>query len=106
MRFDRKGFLKLLSEIESDRVIYITHRDRLARFKYDLIEKVCEMHGEEIMTANQELSRDPISIITSFSAPLYANKTRKIPFREPLDNSKVETLYANKTRKILEAVKS
>ena len=97
MRFDRKGFLKLLDEIESGRVsrIYITHKDRLARFGYDLVEKVCEMHGaeivitdgEEILTAHEELSRDLISIITSFSARLYG-------------------LRSHKTRKILEAVKS
>ncbi len=97
MSFDRKGFLKLLSEIESDRVarIYITHKDRLARFGYDLVEKVCEMHGaeivitdgDEILTAHEELSRDLMSIITSFSARLYG-------------------LRSHKTRKILEAVKS
>jgi putative resolvase len=47
MRFDRKGFLKLLDLIEKDKVsvIYITHKDRLARFGYDLVEKICEMHA-------------------------------------------------------------
>ncbi len=97
MRFDRKGFLKLLEEIESNRVsrIYITHKDRLARFGYDLVEKICEIHGaeiivtdgEEILTAHEELSRDLISIITSFSSCLYS-------------------LCSHKTKKILEAVKS
>lgn len=97
MRFDRKGFLKLLNEIESDMVsrIYITHKDRLARFGYDLVEKICEMHGaeivitggNEILTAHEELSRDLISIITSFSARLYG-------------------LRSHKTKKILEAIKS
>ncbi len=97
MRFDRKGFLKLLEEIESNKVsrIYITHKDRLARFGYDLVERVCEIHGaeiivtdgEEILTAHEELSRDLISIITSFSARLYG-------------------LRSHKTKKILEAVKS
>jgi putative resolvase len=97
MRFDRNGFSRLLDEVESDRVsiIYITHRDRLARFGYDLVEKICEMHGteiiitggEEILSAQEELSRDLISIITSFSARLYG-------------------LRSHKTRRILEAVKS
>ena len=43
MRFDRKGFLKLLELIESDNVsvVYITHKDRLARFGYDLVENIC-----------------------------------------------------------------
>ena len=75
--------------------IYITHKDRLARFGYDLVEKVCEMHsteiiitgGEEILTAHEELSRDLVSTITSFSARLYG-------------------IRSHKTRKILEAVRS
>ncbi len=97
MRFDRKGFLKLLDLIEKDKVsvIYITHKDRLARFGYDLVEKICEMHGtrivtvdsEELLTAHEELSRDLISIITLFSARLYG-------------------LRSHKLKKILEAVKS
>ena len=97
MRFDRKGFVKLLDLIEKDKVsvIYITHKDRLARFGYDLVEKICEMHGtrivtvdsEELLAAHEELSRDLISIITSFSARLYG-------------------LRSHKLKKILEAVKS
>ena len=97
MGFNRKGFLKLLDLIEKDKVsvIYITHKDRLARFGYDLVEKICEMHGtrivtvdsEELLTAHEELSRDLISIITLFSARLYG-------------------LRSHKLKKILEAVKS
>ncbi len=97
MRFDRKGFMELLDLIENDKVsaIYITHKDRLARFGYDLVEKICEMHGtgivtvdgEELLTAHEELSRDLISIITSFSARLYG-------------------LRSHKLKKILEAVRS
>ena len=97
MGFNRKGFLKLLDLIEKDKVsvIYITHKDRLARFGYDLVEKICEMHGtrivtvdsEELLAAHEELSRDLISIITSFSARLYG-------------------LRSHKLKKILEAVKS
>ena len=97
MGFNRKGFLKLLDLIEKDKVsvIYITHKDRLARFGYDLVEKICEMHGtrivtvdsEELLTAHEELSRDLISIITSFSARLYG-------------------LRSHKLKKILEAIKS
>jgi putative resolvase len=34
--------------------IYITHKDRLARFGYDLIEKVSEMHGAEIVITDGE----------------------------------------------------
>lgn len=88
MKFNRKGFLKLLDLIEHDKVsiIYITHRDRLARFGFDLIEKICDIHGtqiietdgEEILSAHEELSRDLISIITSFSARLYGLRSHKM----------------------------
>ena len=97
MKFNRKGFIELLDLIEADKVsvIYITHKDRLARFGFDLIEKICEIHGtrivetdgEEILSANVELSRDLTSIITSFSARLYG-------------------LRSHKMKNILEAVKS
>ena len=50
-----------------------------------IICRICG--GEEILSAQEELSRDLISIITSFSARLYG-------------------LRSHKTRRILEAVKS
>ena len=88
MKFNRKGFIELLDLIEADKVsaIYITHRDRLARFGFDLVEKVCNIHGteivetggEEILSANEELTKDLISIITSFSARLYGLRSHKL----------------------------
>ena len=91
LKFNREGFLALLNMIEEDKInnIYITHKDRLARFGFDLMENVCKIHGtkiievggEEILSANEELTRDLISIITSFSARLYglrSHKTKKI----------------------------
>ena len=43
MKFNRKGFIELLELVEKDKVsaIYVTHKDRLARFGFDLVEKVC-----------------------------------------------------------------
>jgi len=88
LRFNRKGFTELLNMIEDNKInnIYITHRDRLARFGFDLIENVCKIHntkiievdGEEIPSANVELTRDLISIITSFSARLYGLRSDKM----------------------------
>ena len=88
LKFNRKGFIELLNMIEDNKVnnIYITHRDRLARFGFDLIENICKMHstkiievdGEEILSANEELTRDLISIITSFSARLYGLRSHKM----------------------------
>ena len=97
MRFNRKAFMDLLELIEKDKVstVYITHKDRLARFGFDLVEQICMIHGteivevggEEIFSANEELTNDLISIITSFSARLYG-------------------LRSHKMKNILEAVKS
>ncbi len=88
MKFERPGFIKLLDMVEDDNIstIYITHRDRLARFGFDLVRKICEIHGteiveidgEEILSANEELTKDLISIITSFSARLYGLRSHKM----------------------------
>ena len=88
MKFNRKGFIELLELVEKDKVsaIYITHKDRLARFGFDLVEKVCNIHGteivetdgDEILSANEELTKDLISIITSFSGRLYGLRSRKL----------------------------
>jgi putative resolvase len=88
MKFERPGFIKLLDMVEDDNIstIYITHRDRLARFGFDLVKKICEIHGteiveidgEEILSANEELTKDLISIITSFSARLYGLRSQKM----------------------------
>ncbi|MCW6168331.1 MAG: IS607 family transposase [Thermoplasmatales archaeon] len=88
LKFNRKGFTELLNMIEEDKInnIYVTHKDRLARFGFDLIENICKIHGtrvievdgEEIPSANEELTRDLISIITSFSARLYGLRSHKM----------------------------
>ncbi len=88
MRFNRKGFMSLLELIEKDKVstVYITHKDRIARFGFDLVERICMIHGteiveadgEEIFSANEELTKDLISIITSFSARLYGLRSHKM----------------------------
>ncbi len=88
LKFNRKGFNELLNKIENNEInnIYITHKDRLARFGFDLIDNICKMHntniietdGEEILSASEELTRDLISIITSFSARLYGLRSHKM----------------------------
>ena len=88
LKFNRKGFIELLNMIEDNKInnIYITHRDRLARFGFDLIENICKIHntriietdGEEILSANREMTRDLISIITLFSSKLYGLRSQKM----------------------------
>ena len=40
--------------------------------------KIIETDGEEILSANEELTRDLISIITLFSARLYGLRSHKM----------------------------
>ena len=71
LKFNRKGFNELLNKIENNEInnIYITHKDRLARFGFDLIESICKIHntniietdGEGILSANEELTRGLIN---------------------------------------------
>ena len=88
LKFNRRGFNELLDKIENNEInnIYITHKDRLARFGFDLIEAICRIHntniietdGGEIPSSNAELTRDLISIITSFSARLYGLRSQNM----------------------------
>ena len=88
LKFNRKRFSELLDKMENNGInnIYITHKDRLARFGFDLIKTICTMHntkiietdGEEILSTNEELTRDLISIITAFSAGLYGLRSQKM----------------------------
>ena len=54
LKFNRKGFIELLNMIEDNKInnIYITHRDRLARFGFDLIESICKIHNTKITIYN------------------------------------------------------
>ena len=91
LKFDRKGFNQLLDSIQKKRIsrVIITHNDRLARFSFDLLQKIFKDYGTKIEVINEpeslspqeELVKDLISIITSFSARLYglrSHKTKKI----------------------------
>lgn len=91
LKFDRPGFLKLLEAVQQNRVskVVVVYEDRLARFGVDLLRKIFKSYDTELEvlettlkgTPEEELARDLISIITSFSARLYglrSHKTKKI----------------------------
>jgi putative resolvase len=104
LKFNRKGFLQILGEVEKGNVykVVIVYKDRLARFGFDLIKRVFEGYGVEIEVMNEmeslslqeELVKDLISIVTSFSARLYglrSHKTKKI-ISEIKGDNKIETI--------------
>ena len=88
INFKRKGLLSILdSAIKGDiEEIVVTHRDRLCRFGFELIERVIVTGSQgKIVVLNQrktspqqELVDDLVSIITVFSSRLYGLRSHQI----------------------------
>lgn len=87
INFNKKGLNKLLSLIfnkEIDEIIVI-HKDRLLRFGFNLIEKLCYFNGIKITILNEnklkddntQLVEDVITLMTVFSAKLYGKRSHK-----------------------------
>lgn len=88
MILDRKGFLELLDQIEQRKIstIIITHRDRLTRLSYKIIESIFRLFGANILVLNelenpvsdeQELVNDIVSLIHTFSTRIYSKRRKK-----------------------------
>ena len=105
LNFKRKGFNSILdSAIKEDiEEVVVTHKDRLCRFSYDLVERIIKEHsGGKIVVLDQkqtspqeELVNDLISIITIFSSRLYGLRSHGIKKeikRWASENSKNEDL--------------
>ena len=80
LNFKRKKLLNLLSQIlkgDIQRVI-VAHKDRLARFGFDLFNWFCEQNNCELIVLNSkdlspesEMVEDILAILHSFSSRLY-----------------------------------
>lgn len=79
---NRKGLFSLIDLIQEGKVnrLYILSKDRLTRFGYHYLEKICEFHGVSIVVVSdetenksqsEELAEDIIALIQSFSGNLY-----------------------------------
>lgn len=79
---NRKGLLSVLDLIQEGKVnrLYILSKDRLTRFGYHYLEKICDFHGVSIVVVSnetesisqsEELAEDIIALIHSFSGKLY-----------------------------------
>lgn len=79
---NRKGLNQLIDLILNNEVnrIFISYKDRLTRFGFNYLEKICKKYNTEIIivssedynkTSQEELAEDIISIIHSFSGKLY-----------------------------------
>lgn len=64
--------------------VYVLYKDRLVRFGFELIQKIAELHGTNIVildnqdkTKEQELVEDLMQIITVFSCRLHGKRASK-----------------------------
>lgn len=87
MNYNKKGLLRLLELILHGQMsrLVLTHKDRLLRFGADLIFRICELKGIEIVIINkgeqpsfeEELTRDVMEIMTVLCAKLYCLRSHK-----------------------------
>ena len=65
--------------------LVITHKDRLLRFGAEIVFRICELKGIEVVIINkskqpsfeEELTRDVMEILTVFCAKLYGRRSHK-----------------------------
>lgn len=85
----RKELNKLLTLIFENKVnrIFINYKDRLARFGFNYLKKICANHNVEIIiisndtknkTVQDELMEDMFSLIESFSGKLHEMRSSKV----------------------------
>ena len=87
MNYNKKGFLRLLELIVRGQMsrLVITHKDRLLRFGGEIVFRLCELKGIEVVIINkgeqpsfeEELTRDVMEIMTVFCAKLYGRRSQK-----------------------------
>lgn len=87
MNYKKNGLLELLEIIVFGRAarIVLTHKDRLLRFGAEIIFRICEMKGIEVVIINkgeqpsfeEELTQDVMEIMTVFCAKLYGRRSHK-----------------------------
>ena len=80
LNWKRKGLLALLERLHrGDKLrIVVAHRDRLARFGFELLQWLAETNGGEIVvlgntdhSPEQELTEDILAILHTFSCRLH-----------------------------------
>ena len=87
LNYNKKGLQEILRMMmckEMSRVV-ITHKDRLLRFGSEILFKVCEYQGIEVVVIHEsdsvsfeeELAKDILQIITVFSSKLYGKRSHK-----------------------------
>ena len=108
INFERKGFKTLVDQIMSGNIeeVVISHRDRLVRFGYALLEQICQKFECRLVVQSKDVNSDPtndlaedlLSIVTVFTAKHHglraSEKKRK---RKEAINDRVESNKKSKT---------
>jgi predicted site-specific integrase-resolvase len=95
MNFKRKKFLSIISRIYKGEINYllVAHKDRLARFGFDLIQFIADENGckievinQESLSPQQEMVEDLLAIVQTFSCRLYGLRKYKKTLKKVLSN--------------------
>jgi len=93
LNFKRPKFTDLIDSIINDEVeiLVIAHKDRLARFGFELLLHLCRKHDCELMVINtekvspeREMVEDLMAITHCFSARLYGLRNYRKALKEAL----------------------
>ena len=91
LNYRRKGLKTLLGRVLSRDVssIVVAHKDRMARFGFELIEWICEQNGCKIVVLDQsnlsperEMVEDILAIVHVFSCRLYGLRKYRSAIKE------------------------
>jgi predicted site-specific integrase-resolvase len=93
LNFKRKQFLTLIDDIVAGDVsqLVLAHKDRLARFGFDLLAHLCQRHDCELLVINseklspeQEMVQDLMTVVHCFSSRLYGLRNYKKALKDAL----------------------
>ena len=93
LNFTRPKFLKLVDAVVAGDVetLVLAHKDRLARFGYELLSHLCETHqcavlvlNQETLSPEQEMVQDLLAIVHGFSSRLDGLRTYRKVLKDAL----------------------
>lgn len=99
LNFKRPKFVDIVDAINRHEVshLVIAHKDRLARFGFDLLSHLCNIAGTELLVLNQEhlspereMVEDMLAIVHCFSARLYGLRNYRKALVKALSSDKKE----------------
>lgn len=118
LNYNRKGFSSLLSQVENGCVttIVVTYKDRLCRFGFELVERICRAHDTKLMvlcgqgdcTSSEEveLANDLLDVCNYFVAKRNGRKAAKFKQERAKDTESQIILEPSDEEKASEMVPS